>query len=99
MGRKHSEEAVLDDLMRKRVYFTRHGGNTHEHGILREKTIVLTSSSTQVGIRTLGKLDFMKKMGWVVLDHRNSSSKEESNDDKAIKDKAQKEVKRMKLNN
>ena len=74
MKKEHSEEAVCTSLMRKRIFFTWHETTHREHGKLSSKTIVISNSSQHVGIRTLGKLDYMRKMGWGVVDNRRTSN-------------------------
>lgn len=68
--RQHSEEAVLKALQRKRVYFTYSSESNRDFGHLQAKTIVISNFSHEVGNGTNGKLDFMRKMGWKILDMR-----------------------------
>lgn len=97
VGKNHSEQDVIESLMRKRIFYTWTGGKTREYGKLYPKTIVISDNSDHVGNGTLGKLDFMKKKGWKVLDYRTTHQGTMSDEEKQEMKKLAKQAKKQRI--
>lgn len=64
-GKFHTEEAVKPILQRKGIIINEFGYDEHNNQIIvKEIGIPL---NVQPGLRLLGKLDFMRGKGWIVL--------------------------------
>lgn len=59
VGKKHDENQVIKLLIRKRIR-------------VNGKTITITDASDHIGIKTLGKLDFLRKMGYAVINEKKN---------------------------
>lgn len=72
-GRTHSVDKVLKSLFRKRIYFTETNLIHKSFGALRANTVILSNDSDNVGIGTYGKLDYLRKQGWSIIDYRTQN--------------------------
>lgn len=65
MGKKHTEEAVIPILLRKGLVVKEKDYDEHNNEVIVKQIGI--PSSVQCGNKILGKLDFMRKMGWTVM--------------------------------
>lgn len=78
-GKFHTEEAVIPILQRKSIIVREFGNDEHGNQIIIKQIGI--PMNVQPGIRLLGKLDFMRRMGWKVMkmDQMTASVKEQKN--------------------
>ncbi len=102
MGKRHSEEAVIPILLRKGIIVKEYD---NDRNLIKQIGVPV---SLQVGIRILGKLDFMRIKGWKVVrtdqmvdtntkTQRNGSFKKEKQPVDSMKDSFKKKKKVLAL--
>lgn len=70
MGKQLEETQVIKSLTKKSIVVSQSGMFHREYGEIPSKTIIIPQHSTNVGIGTLGKLDFMRGQGYAIIDSR-----------------------------
>ncbi len=95
-GKIHTEEAVLPILQRKGIIVKYSDYDENNDLVVKEIGIPL---NVHPGLRILGKLDFMRKMGWKVLKLSNMTESVKSQKKTDEKDKKEPFFKKKKIIN